>query len=92
MNDYAVLYRMTLSSHHAPTGRTQHHRDGLPLPSPAALEIVKYPDDPGYYLLYLDTGGSEMTDTYHDSIGEAMAQAEWEFGVTTAEWVGAAES
>jgi hypothetical protein len=56
------------------------------LPPPAELRIVQYPNDPGFYLLYYDRDGQEMTDTYHDSLEEAMAQAEWEFEARKGEW------
>jgi hypothetical protein len=87
MSSYVVLFRAALSSKHSPTGRTRHSRDGVALPVPSALEIVKYRDDPGFYLLYLDGAGKEMTDTCHDSSRNAMAQAEWEFGVALTDWV-----
>jgi hypothetical protein len=50
------------------------------------LRIAQYPSDPGFYLLYCDGDGREMTDTYHDSLEEAMAQAEWEFETKEGEW------
>jgi len=50
------------------------------------LRIVKYIDDPGYYLLYCDEHGQELTDTYHESLADAMTQAEWEFQVRAHDW------
>jgi hypothetical protein len=57
------------------------------LPPPSELRIVKYDGDSGFYLFYCDDSGKEFTDTYHDSLEEALAQAEWEFGVKPHEWV-----
>ena len=50
------------------------------------VRIARYANDPGFYLLYFDANGDEMTDTYHDSIEDAMAQADFEFEVRPDEW------
>jgi hypothetical protein len=71
---------------HCLTGKTRHVAGGLPLPVPTELQIVKYPGDPGFYLFYCDNDGIVMTDTYHDSLEGAMAQAAWEFETTPSEW------
>jgi len=62
------------------------------LPAPAELRIVQE-DVPrngishsGFYLLYLDDNNAEMTDTWHETLEDAMAQAEWEFQVQPEEW------
>jgi hypothetical protein len=47
----------------------------------SSLKIIQLEDDPGYYLVYYDTKGEELTDTYHDSAEEALAQAKWETGL-----------
>jgi hypothetical protein len=86
----AVLARIKLGDNHQPTGRTKHYyglgSDRTEVPTPVELRITKYKDVDGYYLFYCDDGGQELTDTYHDSLSDAMAQAEWEFGVQTHEW------
>jgi|TARA_R100000322_G_scaffold160124_1_gene121400 hypothetical protein len=85
-NGYVVLWRVELSAEHVPTGETTHYRGGEVLPPPHSLQIAQYPDDNGYYLFYLDKNGTELTDTYHDDVASAMAQAEWEFEVKADEW------
>jgi hypothetical protein len=50
------------------------------------LRISQYVGDPGFYLLYLDAEGNELTDTYHETLEKAMSQAEWEFDVRPDEW------
>jgi hypothetical protein len=47
---------------------------------------MKFHDDSGYYLLYLDETGEELTDTYHDSLEKAFSQAEREFQCKEEEW------
>lgn len=80
------LRHVRLGPQHRPTGKTRHYLGTSELPPPAELRIVQYTEDPGYYLLYFDNQGAELTDTYHDSLAEAMQQAEWEFGVRPEEW------
>lgn len=53
---------------------------------PVRLEISTYPDDDGFFLRYLDADGCEMTDTRHQSLADAMHQAEFEFGVKPTDW------
>jgi hypothetical protein len=86
MADYQVFRRIRLSPAHRPTGRTRHVVGGELAPTPAELRIAQYEGDPGYYLFYCDEAGAEITDTYHDSLEEAIAQAEWEFGTKAEEW------
>jgi len=84
--DYNVLCHIRLESGHQSTGRTRHYFGTSELPPPRELRIVQYPEDPGYYLLYFNESGEELTDTYHESMTQAMAQAEWEFGIQPGEW------
>ncbi len=56
------------------------------MPKPFSLAIAQRGADPGYYLLYLDEHGEEMTDTYHDNRDSAFEQAKFEFGVTKEAW------
>ncbi len=86
MTNYEVLQRVTLGMRHEPTGKTRHYHGAVLLPSPTELRIVKYPEDAGFYLLHFDAEGAELTDTYHDTLEDAQAQAEWEFQIAPAEW------
>jgi hypothetical protein len=96
MSDYLVHRRITLKSHHVPTGRTRHtvgtwsDEEGLvrgaELSTPHELMITQLPPDQGYYLLYLDERGNEINDTYHESLEKALDQAKWEFNVEFDEW------
>jgi len=63
--------------------------NGKDFPPFVRLEIAQYPNDSGFYLLHICASG-EVADTWHESIEEAMHQAEFEFGVQTNEWVCAA--
>jgi len=84
MSDYHLLWRVRLGADHKPTGRTRHNIGGAPAPVPVELRIAQY--DEGYYLFYCDEFGKEFTDTYHEFVEEAKAQAKWEFNVKPEEW------
>jgi hypothetical protein len=71
---------------HKPTGNTRHHLGGEVWEGTHALRIVRYPDDPGFSLLYLDEGGEEVTDTWHESMEDAVHQADFEFHVKDEDW------
>ena len=96
MSDYLIHRTIALKPHHRPTGNTRHRSGylteegelikGPDLPAPHALTIAQLLPDRGYYLLYLDEAGQEITDTYHDSLEEALDQAKWEFTVEPDEW------
>ena len=85
-SDSRLLKHVRLGPQHCPTGKTRHYLGKSELPPPTELRIVQFAQDPGYYLLYFDDLGEELTDTYHDTLNEAMEQAEWEFGVRPEEW------
>ena len=51
-----------------------------------SLEIAQFPTDSGFYLLHICASG-EIADTWHETVEDAMHQAEFEFGVHKDEWV-----
>jgi hypothetical protein len=81
-----VLLEVELTDRHRPTGGSRHFKGGELLSAPKSLRIVRYPDDPGIYLLYLDKDGQEQTDTWHQSVDDAQSQATFEFEVRPEEW------
>ncbi len=85
------IKQIRLGAQHKPTGNTRHYIAGRLMSPPASLSIEQFPGEPGYYLLYFDSEGSELTDTYHESLDNAMAQAEFEFNVKPTEWNGSSD-
>jgi hypothetical protein len=75
--------------HHA--SRTKHEiwdGDGhRPFPPFVVLEIAAHPGEETCFLFHLCADG-QVADTWHQSIQEALDQAEFEFGVKCEEWVG----
>ena len=82
---YKILKEVSLERFFA-TGKTRHFSGNIELPKPDFLQIVKYEDDTGYYLFYLNGSKECMTDTYHETIKNAIDQAQWEFGVDANDW------
>ncbi len=64
----------------AATGRTRHVVGGEEIAKFSALAIAAYDAESGVYLFYCDEEWRVVTDTRHDSVEEARAQAEFEFG------------
>jgi hypothetical protein len=93
-----VLRRIRLDTSHLPTGRTRHYSDDQLLPPPSELVIARHDavarhgisESPqlyaSYYLFYLDENGAEMTDMCEQTLADALAQAEREFGIRPEEW------
>lgn len=86
MNKETILKRAKLDPLQTPTGNTRHYVGAKELGPAAALRIVKYEGEAGYYLFRLDGEGNAMTDTFHLSIEDALAQAEWEYRVKQDDW------
>lgn len=55
-----------------------------PLPRASALLIEEQPS--GIYLFRLTSEGQIVGDTWHQTIGDAKHQAEYEYGETLADW------
>jgi hypothetical protein len=81
-----VVARVVLTEAHKSTGRTRHLIGDLPMPRPSELRVVRDAEGHGLYLFYCDAAGTEMTDTFHQTLDEAFSQAEFEFQVRPDEW------
>ncbi|WP_299698506.1 hypothetical protein [Hydrocarboniphaga sp.] len=86
MSDYTVLKQVTLTPAHVATGKTRHVKGGEVLPPAHSLQLVKFDED-GFYLLHFDADRGEVTDTFHATVDDALNQANWEFGIQTADWI-----
>lgn len=86
MSEPRILAQVRVLPKHIVTGKTVHKLGKEVLPTPSILKIAQYRDDDGFYLFYCDPNGTEITDTYHGSVAEAMEQAKFEFGIVPDEW------
>ena len=86
MSAFVTLKRVVLGSHHLHPGRTLHRVNSKDFSPFVSLEIAQYPEDSGFYLLHICSDGA-VVDTHHESMEEAIHQAEFEFGVQSNEWI-----
>ena len=82
----AICYTR-IDERHRPTQKTRHTVNGRPQGAMAGLAICQYPGDPGFYLFYCDADWKVLTDTLHDSLARAQAQAEFEYQGSSLTWV-----
>lgn len=83
-NNERLLKRVVLTDKHKPTGNTRHYIRGELVTTFHHLRIVEHAGE--ILLFYCDADGIEVTDTWHETIGQAMRQAEFKFGVRPDEW------
>lgn len=69
------------------TGKTEHTHIGKSANPTVGLAICKYENEDGYYLFGCDLNWESGTDTLHESVEEAIEQAEWEYGDLSGAWM-----
>ncbi len=84
-NAHVICYT-TLDERHTPTGTCHHTIGGQAMPPANSLAICQYRRDSGFYLFYCDSNWTVMTDTYYDSLEDALDQAEFEYSGVTTTW------
>ena len=74
-------------------GKTLHGLSDLKEDEPHLVYKFKTPtslmiseQDGGFYLFYLNESNQIISDTWHDSLAAAMAQAEFEFWTSKNDW------
>jgi hypothetical protein len=67
-----------------PTGGTVHRGPDGVIPPASALAIVE--SETSFYLLYCDREWQVLTDTWHLSVSDAKAQAEFEYDGISKVW------
>ena len=79
LDDARVLRYATLAGRQ-PFGQTKHVVRGETVDRFDGLAIATTSNGEGFYLFYCDAAWNVITDTVHDSVEDAMDQAEFEFG------------
>jgi hypothetical protein len=79
-----VVGTVELQTQHWPS-RTRHTINGVPCAPFTRLEIATYAEQVGFYLLHICSDG-QGTDAWHETLDDALDQAEFEFGVKRREW------
>jgi hypothetical protein len=70
-----------------PTGNTQHYGYGGLLGPAYGLAICRSKQAAGYYLFSCDSNWKEFADTWHETVEDAMEQAEFEYDGISDSWV-----
>jgi len=74
-----VIYYTSIDDRQIITGNTRHYYGDRLLKKTRWLAICKYIDDEGYYIFQGHGEDVELSDTYHDTLEDAIDQAEYEF-------------
>lgn len=87
MLDGAVVLGTTRLIPSAHTAKVRHEVQGELIEAASNLAIARYADQSGFYLFYCDAAWTVLTDTWHDSIEAAVAQAEFEYTGSSNTWI-----
>jgi hypothetical protein len=68
------------------TGKTRHLVDGREPDAHRGLAITEEPGGAAYYLVYCDRDWNAVTDTWHRTLDDAKAQAEFEYEGVCQAW------
>jgi hypothetical protein len=94
MSEMVAIKNVTLNESHLRPGRTKHSisdKNGRSeFPPFTSLVITQCPDDPGFYLMHVCANG-QIADTWHETLDDALHQAEYEFEVKPEEWAETSE-
>jgi hypothetical protein len=80
-----VLYS-PIDERHTPSGACRHVVGGVPWGPAAGLAICRYEGETSFYLFGCDANWSGVTDTWHETLEEAMSQAESEYPGVSQTW------
>ena len=82
-----VVLWSPLDDRHQMIGRTRHLVASRQLSAPSGLATCKETSE-SFFLFYCDAAWRPITDTWHQDLDAARAQAEFEFANVSASWVG----
>jgi hypothetical protein len=82
-----VICYTPIDGRHLHTGATRHVVHGIQLGAAAGLVIARYATEPGFYLFGCDEDWNTVSDTWHSSVRDAKAQAEFEYAGTCKTWI-----
>jgi len=83
----ATLVRWSLvDARHRPTGNAQQVVAGTLRGPAAGLAICQAEGEDAYYLFGCDERWKTVTDTWHETLEEALQQAEFEYEGVSATW------
>ena len=81
-----VLLYATIDGRHRPTGGCRHFVGGGLMGPAAGLAICRHEGETAVYLFGCDEDWDTVTDSWHETLEEAKAQAEFEYEGVSATW------
>jgi hypothetical protein len=81
-----VICFTPVDERHHPTGGCQQFVAGVPQGPAAGLAICQYAGEDCYYLFGCNAAWEGVTDTWHQTLADAKAQAEFEYAGVSATW------
>jgi hypothetical protein len=81
-----VLYYSPIDHRHRHTGNCRQIVAGELQGSAAGLAICQYEGENAFYLYGCDSEWHSVTDTWHQTVGEAMCQAAFEYDGVSGTW------
>ncbi len=82
-----VLFYTPIDHRHRPTGNCKQIVAGILRGPAAGLAICQYEGEESFYLFGCDSEWKSVTDTWHQSLEDAMAQAEFEYAGVSNSWL-----
>jgi hypothetical protein len=86
-----VLHFTLIDERHRPTGGCRHTVVGVGQGPAAGLAICQYEGEEGFFLFGCDAEWNSLTDTWHESVEDAMRQAKFEYEGVSETWQRATE-
>ena len=81
-----VVQWTMIDERHRPTKNTRHIVAGVEQGPARGLAICQHEGEDAYYLFGCDAEWNTLTDTWHQSLEEALEQAEFEYEGVSATW------
>lgn len=75
-----------IDDRHRPTGNCRQIIAGVVQGPAAALAICQYDGETAYYLFGCDSEWNTLTDTWHETLNDALEQAEFEYEGVSRTW------
>jgi len=75
-----------IDDRHHVTGNCRHSVAGRLLGPAAGLAICQYEGQAAYYLFHCDDEWNSLTDTWHETLQDALRQAEFEYEGVSSTW------
>jgi len=81
-----VVRWSAIDSRHRPTGNCRQIVAGERQGPAAGLAVCRYDGEEGYYLFGCDQEWHSVMDTWHETLEQALQQAEFEYEGVSATW------